>query len=117
MKKVWLTLVLLCIASVAWAAPQTCITSGIKNADAAVATKTGWLCGVLILTDGTNDATVVVYDNASAASGTELFKAKVSGAGNFGGGTFEIPIRFSNGIYADVTGTGATYIIYYNVDK
>lgn len=88
-------------------------SSGLKSVDAAIATTGGALTGVLVLTDGTNDATIVVYDHASAASGTVLFKGKVAGASNFGGATFEVPLRYSNGVYADVTGTGANYIIYY----
>lgn len=73
----------------------------------------GYLTGCLIVTNGTNDADIIVYDNATTASGTILWQGKVAGASNFGGATWEIPVRYNNGIYVNVTGTGATYIIYY----
>jgi len=90
-------------------------SSGLQTADAAITTAGGYMTGVAIVTDGTNDATVVVYDNGASAAGTVLFKGKVSGASNLGGATFEIPIQYDDGIYVDVTGTGAAYIVYYQI--
>ena len=67
------------------------------------------------MTGGTNDATLIIYDNASAASGTELFKVVVTGAND--GAYFELPeggIRAKNGLYADVTTAGGgAYIVHY----
>ncbi len=88
-----------------------CYPSGLKTSDSAVVSTAVLFCGIEIITDGTNAATVVVYDNASAASGTEMFKGTVAGASNFGGGFVYAPA--SKGIYVDVTGTGAAYIVYY----
>ena len=90
-------------------------STGLLTADKTVITGKSILTGFLVVTDGTNNATIVIYDNTSAA-GTELAKIVVLGASYFGGGTFEIPIRCTKGIYADITGTGASYIIYYNVE-
>ena len=68
-------------------------------------------CGILIVTNGSNDASVIVYDNASTASGTELFKGTIAAASNFGGGfVYSTAVK---GIYVDVSGTGAAYIVYY----
>jgi hypothetical protein len=92
-------------------AQMICRSSGLKTADASIIATYGTFCGVEIISDGTNDATVVVYDNASSASGTEVFKGKVAAANNFGGGFTYSTV--SNGIYVDVTGTGAAYIVFY----
>lgn len=94
-------------------ARQASTGSGLKTSDALIRTGSGYLSGILIITNGSNDASVVVYDNTSA-SGTKLFQGTVSAASNFGGATWEIPIRFQTGLYIDVTGTGASYITYYD---
>jgi predicted ribonuclease toxin of YeeF-YezG toxin-antitoxin module len=90
-----------------------CSSSGLKTGDALIATGIKNLCGVLIISDGNNDASIVVYDSASGATGTVLFKGTVAKAANFGGATFGNVVRTTKGIYADMTGTGASYIIYY----
>jgi hypothetical protein len=90
-----------------------CMSSGLKTADALISNSTKALCGVLVITNGTDAATAIVYDNASGPSGRVLFKGKISGAANFGGATFENPVNVDKGIYVVITGTGASYIIYY----
>jgi len=88
-------------------------SSGLETSDAAVVAAKCLFYGVEIITDGTNAASIIVYDNASAASGTEVFKGTVAGANNFGGVTFEHPVEMFNGIFVDVSGTGAAYIVYW----
>lgn len=104
-------MVVLVMATGLWA--QSSTSSGLKSDDLAVVKGAGLLYGILIITDGSNDGAVVVYDNDSQASGTVLFKGKVAGAGNFGGGTWEVPVRFTNGVYVDMTGTGMSYVVYF----
>ncbi len=89
------------------------LSSGLKDADAAILAVPGKFGGVLIITDGTNPATVVVHDHASAASGTELFSGVVAGASNFGSFFPSKSINARLGIFVNVTGTGAKYIVYY----
>ncbi len=88
-------------------------SSGLKSADAVIATGVNRLNAVTLITDGTNTASVVVYDNASTASGKELAKVTAAGAQNTVHVLFENPVYAENGIYADVTGTGAGYIVYF----
>jgi dienelactone hydrolase len=88
-------------------------TSGLKTADAAIAVGVNRVNTLTILTDGTNAATVVLYDNPSAASGTVLAKGICIGADRTLHMVFENPVKASTGIYADVTGTGAEYIVTY----
>lgn len=87
-------------------------SSGEQTSDAAISTTRGFITGVEVITDGTNNATVVIYDN-TAASGTVIGEFTVVGGNHFGGRNFIIPVRYTRGLYADVTGTGASYIIEY----
>lgn len=89
------------------------ISSGLKTANAVIASGKNRINSVTLITDGTNAGTIVIYDNASAASGTVLAKVKCSGAGLVQHVVFENPVVAQDGIYADVTGTGAEYIVYY----
>jgi hypothetical protein len=91
-------------------------SSGLRSADAAISALPAYLKGLIVLTDGTNDATVVIYDNASAASGTALAKLIVPGASL--SASLHLPqygIIANAGLYADVTGTGAAYIVQYSI--
>lgn len=93
-------------------AAYACKTSGELNADTAVRTTNARLWGVQVLTDGTNAATLIIYDNASAATGTKLMTIKVPGATLCDSLFFPIPVAASNGLYADITGTGAVFYVY-----
>lgn len=110
-------LVLLLVPSICWAPPlDVCKSSGRRTSDAAILASAGVLCGVLIETNGAADATVVVWDNATTtgtAETDELFKMIVVGADYRGGVAYPLPIAASDGLYVDVTGAGAAYIIYY----
>lgn len=88
------------------------ISSGLKTSDAAIASGKNRINAVTLITDGTNTASVVVYDEASA-TGTVLAKVTAAGAQNTVHITFENPVKCEIGLYADVTGTGAGYIVYY----
>ena len=104
------------VAATSLAAGPAAKASGLKTSDGLIKAAPVLLTGVLIITDGTNPATAILYDNASAATGTVLFKGTVPGAANFGGATWEVPIRPANGIYLDISGTDAAVIVYTNVD-
>jgi len=90
----------------------TAISSGLKAADTLIYTGRGTLNGVVVNTDGTNAATLTLYDNTSA-SGNVLAQMIVAGADRTNALLFNLAVRCNNGIYADVTGTGATYTVYY----
>lgn len=90
------------------------IGSGEKTSDGSIASARCYISSVQIITDGTNDAKLILYDNASAASGTVITEMTVTGTGHFGG-RYWAPERLCiNGIYADITGTGASYIVEYS---
>lgn len=88
-------------------------SSGLQAADAAIANGRNRINAVTLITDGTNAASVILYDNASAASGTVLAKVTAAGAQNTMHVIFENPVVAEEGVYADVTGTGAGYIVYF----
>lgn len=90
----------------------TCISSDLQTTDQQIYTGRGTLNAVTILTDGTNAATLTIYDNTSAA-GTVLFKMIVPGASQSNHAEYNLAIRCTTGLYADVSGTGASYIVYY----
>ena len=71
------------------------------------------LWAVLVITDGTNAATVTIYDN-TAASGDVLAKFVVAGATQYGGRNWVCPVGAKNGLYAAISGTGATCIVEYD---
>lgn len=88
-------------------------SSGLLTSDTLLHTGKAILAGVQILTDGVNDATVIIYDNTSAA-GNEVFKQVVTGTDD--SIPYTLPdggVRCDNGIYIDVAGTGAAFIVYY----
>jgi len=95
-----------------------CVSSGLKTADAAIFAGECVFCGGKVIADGTNAAEVVLYDNASAASGTVIGKAQVRAADAPETDSIEVPpdgVHCVNGIYADVTGTNAEYYVYYRL--
>lgn len=92
----------------------TSLSSGLRTADAAVHTGRGTLNGVLIGTDGTNSATLTIYDNASSATGDVVFKAVVAATNRTKDVIFNVPVRCVNGLYCDIQGTGAEYIVYHS---
>jgi hypothetical protein len=90
----------------------TSISTGVLNADTLIWTGKNRVNAITVLTDGTNAATVDLYDNTSA-SGKIGAKGKCVGTGLINHIIFENPVLFENGIYADVTGTGATFIVFF----
>jgi hypothetical protein len=90
-------------------------TSGLLTADAVLHSGVkSILAGVQVITDGTNDATLVITDDSSGVAGTKLFKAVVTGTDD--SRHFTLPdggVRADNGLSCDVTGTGAAFIVWF----
>ncbi len=57
------------------------------------------------------DATLTLYDNASAASGTIRDYLEAEDGDSQVGGPRTAPVTFQNGIYATLTGANAYYFI------
>ena len=88
-------------------------SSGLLATSQLVSSEAGVIGACIVLTDGVNNATIIVYDNTSG-SGKVLYKFIVSGADNIGGAV-NLPVRFDTGVYVSITGTGAAALIYFIV--
>ena len=90
------------------------ISSGPISASETLLGINGQLYGLQVLTDGTNDAEAVVYDETSA-TGLELWRQPVTGADKIGGFLLSIPggIKFNTGLHITISGTGAKFNAYF----
>lgn len=91
-------------------APAIC--SGKQTADGIIVTGKCVITSIILMTDGTNDASIIIYDSTDT-SGTVIREFSVAGSSDMGGNAINHPIFMTNGIYANVTGTGAFYFIDY----
>jgi len=91
---------------------QASISSGEMTSSDIILTGPGAITGIKVVTDGNNDATLIVYDN-TAASGTVIDETTVVAANNYGGRNVIFPIKVNNGIYAAISGANASYFIEY----
>lgn len=91
--------------------PQDEITSS-----GVVTAKSGALHGFIIKTDGTNAVTLNVYDNATEAAGRQLIPDDtiITTSGTDRLQSIQLPPgRYENGLYFEITTSGATGIIAY----
>jgi len=88
------------------------ISSGLQTTNQLLATGRNRINAVSFLGDGTNPGTLTIYDNTSA-SGKITVKATTRSSDVQNHIIFTNPVMCETGIYASVTGTGASYIIYY----
>lgn len=87
-------------------------SSGLQTTDGIVASGRNRLNSITLISDGTNACNAVVYDGITAA-GTVLAKISI-GASSLSTSAYQafvIPVITETGIYVDVTGTGAAYIV------
>ncbi len=87
-------------------------SSGLKTADAVIATGRNRINAITLI-GGSTASAVVVYDHPSAASGTVLAKATQATNLVTTHIVFENPVLAEDGIFADISGTDAAYIIYF----
>lgn len=93
---------------------RACLSSDEITANEATYTGHGVLWGVQVISNNSQDPTIVVYDNTSAAA-PKLFElvidVSVEGFGRFC--PFAKGVSFKKGLYTSVAGTGASCILYY----
>lgn len=87
-------------------------SSGEQTSDAAILSGVGAVTAVHLITDGSNAATITIHDGTSN-SDTKIGEFKCDGADYYCGWLWTYPVMVSTGIYCDVTGTGASYIVEY----
>lgn len=71
------------------------------------------VAGLSVTTDGTNAATVTLYDNPSAATGLVLAEVTARATDSTVDVSFVNSIFAENGVTAVVSGTGARCIVYF----
>ncbi len=91
---------------------EPCTSSGLKSSSTAICAAPGLLVGITLI-QAAAAATLIIYDNASAASGTVLAQLNTTINTDSKTITFDMPVFASQGIYAAVTGTSAGYIVHY----
>lgn len=87
-------------------------SSGVLSANTLVFNGRQRINALTVFTDGVNDATVSLYDN-STNSGKIAVKGVCLGATKMTHILFENPVFMQDGLYATVSGTGASYIVFY----
>jgi len=92
-----------------------CEGSGEITASQTICSGAGFLTALMVYTDGTNDATVTLYDCKTGALGKVLVKLPIAGDNDYGGRIWADSAfrRFTDGIYAVVSGAGASAIVEY----
>lgn len=87
-------------------------SSSLLTQDTLIFTGRNRINAVTVIADGTNAASLVVYD-ALTATGTVVAKVSIKATDTMQHVIFENPVLCETGIYADVTGTNAEFIVYY----
>jgi hypothetical protein len=116
MKRIALIAILFVLMSGLALAQEKCISSGKNTSSAVVLASPGTYCGVRGITNGTNNTTCAVYNNATAGSGIEVDEWTTLGSNYSGGDNAPEPgVTAGNGLYVTVTTTGGGCIVYYRV--
>lgn len=89
-------------------------SSGLLAADGIVYAGPCYFWGVVAGADNTNAGSVILYDNASAASGTVISKVIVDATTTNAGSMPGVPVYCKNGLYLDIGGTGAECVVYFS---
>jgi hypothetical protein len=111
MKKVLCIIAMVLMLTGAAFAQNAVISSGMSTSDRLIATGNCYIYGTEIIA-GASTAVLSIYD-AITASGTTVLAGRAGLADLWNGSRLYYPIEVFTGIYADVTGTGAQYTVYY----
>lgn len=88
------------------------LNTGVLSANSLTATGRNRINAVSLFGNGTNTATLDIYDNTSA-TGKIAVRVQVRASDYQNHVIFTQPVLMDNGIYNQLTGTGANYIVYY----
>jgi len=111
MKKAWVVFLVLLFA-IPCMAVEYAETSGEQTATGVIYNGESFLAAVEVITDGTNDAKLIIYD-ALTTDGKVVFEMTVTGSSHYGGRLFIPAVYMQTGIYCVVSGAGASYIVEY----
>lgn len=92
-------------------------TTGRQNNNSQIATRPCAVTSAIIHTDGSNNATLKIFDTASGNNGEKECRYwLVPAASQYGGGNIPYPFKCNNGIYCEVTGGGSYFIDFIDRD-
>jgi len=94
---------------------EYCYSSNSKAASAQICDGAGFFYGIVLTTDGTNDATITFYDSLTA-TGTEFFPETVFATSadlRDHKILLPFPVNFNTGCYIKMAGTGVKYAVLY----
>jgi hypothetical protein len=90
------------------------ISSGIQTGDAAIHDDSCWYLGTTAVGDDGTDTKLVIWDNASAGSGTEVDYIQCTDENYNVCHIMKFPVWCANGIYAEADVSGEVdYIVWY----
>jgi len=110
-----IVLIAILIAPICYALNVT--SSRAITSDVAVTTKAGYLTGVYLLATEGSSGTVIIYDNATEASGVTsmLLQMSVSGVTTYQTSReWTHPVHFNNGLYVDLSSGVTVFLEYTN---
>lgn len=88
-------------------------SSGEKTSSDTISSSPCVVTGVKVITDGNNTATLTLYDN-TAASGKKIDEFVVNGDERYGGAIYgKAALKAHNAVYAELSGSGASYFVFY----
>lgn len=86
----------------------------VKTSSGLIINGAGLYHGVKVNTDGTNDATVTVYDSTTASGPVIDASTVYSGSSNSGSSSYAPPLQYKSGLYLQLATSGtATVTVYY----
>jgi hypothetical protein len=74
----------------------------------------GVVCALTVVTSGAADATVMLYDAAEVGDilvTNKITEITIVSTNNYGGRTWVEPVVFTEGLYASISGVGASYFV------
>ena len=87
-----------------------CATSGVLGSSDVVTASRCKLVSIHVTSNSSNSNVIKIFDNASAASGTEIVRINTSAANNVTAFNMEYDMHgviAANGLYCDITGSGS----------
>lgn len=90
-------------------------SSGEKTASSVINDGACVITGVKVITNGSNDVTLTLYDNTTA-SGKKIDEFVIPSDERYGGAIYgKTALKASNGVYAEMTGIGGKFFVFFSV--
>lgn len=87
-------------------------TSGNLTQDTVVTTTNAKLHSIMLIADGTNAASAIIYDSTTT-SGTVVARIAIPATGTYAAHIMDCGVICNNGLSVDLTGTGAACVVHW----